>query len=118
MSTIDEIERAVTGLSQDDLSRFREWFLAFDAERWGRQIEQDAGTETLDEFAEEALMERVQEGGGEIVITKRNHPAARPVPVREEGLRPFVGRSRGVITATRDDLIAPLDEDWEVDADL
>ena len=32
--------------------------------------------------------------------------------------RPFIGRSRGVISATRDDLLAPLSADWEVGADL
>jgi len=33
-------------------------------------------------------------------------------------IRPFVGRSRGVIHASREDLLAPVGEDWEVDADL
>ena len=63
------------------------------------------------------LMDQVNETGVEIVITKHNEPVARLVPVDGE-LRPFVGRSRGVIHISAEDLIAPVGEDWEVDADL
>jgi prevent-host-death family protein len=64
------------------------------------------------------LMDLVNETGEEIVITKRNRPVAMLVPVPDDDLRPFVGRSRGVIHASREDLVAPVGEDWEVDADL
>ena len=64
------------------------------------------------------LMDRVKETGVEYVITKRNRPVAKLAPITDDDLRPFVGRSRGVITATREDLVAPIGEDWEVDADL
>ena len=57
MSTIQEIERAVSGLSPQDLSRFREWFLEFDAESWDRQLEEDVAMGRLDALAEEALSE-------------------------------------------------------------
>lgn len=63
------------------------------------------------------LMDEVSETGVEIVITKRNKPVARLVPADGE-LRPFVGRSRGVIEMSKEDLMAPIGEDWEVDADL
>ncbi|HEU4883084.1 MAG TPA: type II toxin-antitoxin system prevent-host-death family antitoxin [Longimicrobium sp.] len=63
------------------------------------------------------LMDQVNETGVEIVITKRNEPIAKLVPITG-GLRPFVGRSRGVIQITDEDLLAPIAEDWEVDADL
>lgn len=63
------------------------------------------------------LMDQVNETGVEIVITKRNRPIAKLVPVSPE-LRPFVGRSRGVIQISDEDLLAPIGEDWEVDADL
>jgi antitoxin (DNA-binding transcriptional repressor) of toxin-antitoxin stability system len=62
-------------------------------------------------------MDQVNETGVEIVITKRNEPIAKLVPVAGE-LRPFVGRSRGVIQISDEDLLAPVGEDWEVDADL
>lgn len=64
------------------------------------------------------LMDEVEETGEEIIITKRNRPVAKLVPASREGLRPFVGRSRGVISVSREDLMAPIGEDWEVDADL
>jgi hypothetical protein len=57
MSTIDEIERAVTGLSPEDLTRFREWFLEFDAEAWDRQFAEDVASGRLDSLADEALPE-------------------------------------------------------------
>jgi antitoxin (DNA-binding transcriptional repressor) of toxin-antitoxin stability system len=62
-------------------------------------------------------MDEVNETGVEIVITKRNRPVAKLVPVTGE-LRPFVGRSRGVIQISDQDLLAPVGDDWEVDADL
>ena len=64
------------------------------------------------------LMDLVNETGEEIVITKRNRPVAMLVPVPDEEVRPFVGRSRGVIHASREELMQPIGEDWEVDADL
>lgn len=63
------------------------------------------------------LMDEVSETGVEIVITKRNRPVARLVPAEGE-LRPFVGRSRGIIEISREELMAPVGEDWEIDADL
>jgi phage FluMu protein gp41 len=54
MSTILEIERAVRELSTDDLSRFRAWFLEFDARLWDEQIEGDVASGRLRELAEEA----------------------------------------------------------------
>jgi antitoxin (DNA-binding transcriptional repressor) of toxin-antitoxin stability system len=62
-------------------------------------------------------MDRVKATGETFVITKRGRPVAQLGPVTDD-LRPFVGRSRGVISAPRDALLAPLDEDWQVDADL
>lgn len=55
MSTIQEIERAVSSLSQEELSEFRAWFLEFDAAAWDRQIEKDVSAGRLDALADEAL---------------------------------------------------------------
>jgi hypothetical protein len=57
MITVTEIEAAVKSLSRADLSRFRDWFLQFDAEAWDRQFAQDAETGKLDSLAEEALQD-------------------------------------------------------------
>jgi hypothetical protein len=55
MRTIKDIERAVTGLSPDDLSRVRAWFAGFDAEAWDRPFEADVAAGRLDALADEAL---------------------------------------------------------------
>ncbi len=55
MSTIDEIERAVTALSPEELTRFREWFFEFDAAAWDRQFAEDVAAGRLNALADEAL---------------------------------------------------------------
>jgi hypothetical protein len=55
MSTVTEIERAVRGLSPDELAAFRAWFAEYDADAWDRQIEADAAAGRLDALADEAL---------------------------------------------------------------
>jgi hypothetical protein len=55
MSSVNEIEAAISKLSRQELSDFRSWFVAFDAEAWDRQLEQDVAAGRLDALAEEAL---------------------------------------------------------------
>ena len=55
MSTIQEIERAVTKLSSDDLASFRDWFAEFEARIWDEQFEKDANSGKLDKLANEAI---------------------------------------------------------------
>jgi len=55
MSTIYDIERAVSGLSDQELSEFRAWFLEFDAEAWDSQFEEDVAAGRLDALADEAV---------------------------------------------------------------
>lgn len=57
MSTIHEIEDAVSNLSSEELSRFREWFFEFDARVWDRRLEADVAAGRLNELADEALAE-------------------------------------------------------------
>ena len=64
-----------------------------------------------------ALMDDVARTQREVVITKRNKPVARLVPVLDPSPTPFIGRATGVIEAVGD-LVAPIGEDWEVGADL
>lgn len=54
MSTIQEIENAVTLLSREELSAFRDWFAEFDAAVWDGQFEKDAADGELDALADEA----------------------------------------------------------------
>jgi len=55
MTTVEDIERAVAKLTQDELARFRAWFEAYEAERFDEKIERDAKTGKLDQLADEAL---------------------------------------------------------------
>ncbi|KJV05324.1 hypothetical protein [Methylocucumis oryzae] len=55
MTEISEIEAAVTKLSREDLSAFRDWFQEFDAEAWDKQFAHDIAAGRLDALAEEAL---------------------------------------------------------------
>ena len=55
MSTVQEIEQAIRTLGPEELAALREWFAAFDAEIWDRQLEQDVAAGRLDRLAEEAL---------------------------------------------------------------
>ncbi|WP_269540281.1 hypothetical protein [Cerasicoccus sp. TK19100] len=55
MGTLVEIEKAVKELPTEELKKFREWFLEFDADAWDQQFEQDAKAGRLDALAKEAL---------------------------------------------------------------
>jgi len=55
MSTIQEIQTAVSELSPEELSVFRAWFAEFDAKAWDQEFEQDVAAGRLDALAEEAL---------------------------------------------------------------
>ena len=54
MTSVKEIEQAVSSLPADELAQFRAWFEAFDAERFDAKIERDANTGKLDRLADEA----------------------------------------------------------------
>jgi hypothetical protein len=55
VSTVEEIERAVQGLSPEQLAAFRAWFAEFDAAVWDKQLEADVAAGRLDALADEAL---------------------------------------------------------------
>ena len=55
MSTVPEIESAVSKLSRQDLAAFRNWFREFDAEAWDKQFEEDVAAGRLDALGDEAL---------------------------------------------------------------
>jgi hypothetical protein len=55
MSTVTEIEAAISKLSREELVAFRDWFKEFDAAAWDRQFEQDAKAGRLDALADDAL---------------------------------------------------------------
>jgi len=55
MSTVADLERAVSDLPPEELARFRAWFLEFDAQVWDEQFESDVVAGRLETFADEAL---------------------------------------------------------------
>ena len=52
---LKEIEQAISQLSPQDLTEFRQWFAEFDAEAWDQQFENDVMIGKLDVLAEKAL---------------------------------------------------------------
>jgi hypothetical protein len=54
MTKIEELEMAVSSLPEEDYSRFRQWFLERDWEKWDREIEADAASGKLDFLFQEA----------------------------------------------------------------
>lgn len=55
MSKVEEIERDVRQLSEQELTAFRAWFSEYDAARWDHQFEADAQSGRLDTVADAAL---------------------------------------------------------------
>ena len=54
MTTVKEIEKAVSSLPIAKLSVFRSWFEKFDAVRWDKQIEGDIKKDKLNALAAKA----------------------------------------------------------------
>lgn len=57
MTSVAEIEEAVSRLPPADFAAFRAWLDAFEAERFDRRIDEDAAAGRLDRLAEEALVD-------------------------------------------------------------
>jgi hypothetical protein len=55
--TLQQLEKTISELPPDQLSKFREWFLAFDADKWDQQFEGDVASGRLDRLADEAIGE-------------------------------------------------------------
>jgi hypothetical protein len=53
--TVEDIEKAVSELPQDQLRVFRAWYETFDSDAWDEQIEKDAAGGKLDALAEAAI---------------------------------------------------------------
>jgi hypothetical protein len=52
-----ELEKAVAGLSDEELAAFRAWFAEYDMRQWDRQIEQDSRTGRLADLMARAVEE-------------------------------------------------------------
>ena len=57
MSDLQQLERDVENLSQEEFSKFREWFVEFDWSLWDSKIESDLKAGKLEQFISEAKSE-------------------------------------------------------------
>jgi uncharacterized membrane protein len=55
MSTIEEIEVAVSKLPPSDYEKFRQWLSDYDNRLWDKEMEEDARAGRFDVLAKEAL---------------------------------------------------------------
>lgn len=55
--TVEELEKLIAQLPQDQLRKFRAWYEKFDSDAWDEQIEKDTAGGKLDALAEAAVAE-------------------------------------------------------------
>lgn len=55
MSTVEEIESAVSRLAPSDYEKFRQWLANYHNRMWDKEMEEDAQAGRLDALAKEAL---------------------------------------------------------------
>ena len=55
MTTLKEIEKAVSNLSEERLSEFREWFNKFNNQMWDKKLKKDIDSGKLNNMVSEAL---------------------------------------------------------------
>jgi hypothetical protein len=66
MSTVKEIETAISKLSHHELVELRAWLAEFEADAWDRQMEEDAQSGRLDAFYQR--LQRENEGQPEVPL--------------------------------------------------
>jgi len=57
MTRIEQVESDIMALSRSELAALRDWFQAYLADEWDKQIEADAKAGKLDRLGREALAE-------------------------------------------------------------
>jgi hypothetical protein len=55
MGKVEKIEQDIKALSPRELNELRDWFAAFDAEAWDRQLDADVAAGKLDALAQQAV---------------------------------------------------------------
>ena len=55
MTTVQEIEKAILELSENEFKQLRNWLLELDYQQWDKQLEEDVMKGKLDDLAKEAL---------------------------------------------------------------
>ena len=57
MSTVKEIEEAISHLSPEEYKTFQAWFEEYESQQWDSKFEKDVKAGRLDNIAQEALQE-------------------------------------------------------------
>lgn len=57
MTTVQEIQQAVSHLPRPELDNFRSWFETFDQDAWDRQLEADVQAGKLNSLADQVLQD-------------------------------------------------------------
>ena len=55
MTKLEKIEQEIASLSKADILKLADWFAAFHADAWDRQMEADSNAGRLGKLAEQAL---------------------------------------------------------------
>ena len=55
MPNVQQLEKEVSGLANEQLQEFRAWFEDFDADAWDKQFEDDVRAGRLDDIANIAV---------------------------------------------------------------
>ena len=55
MSPVQDIKKAVSGLTEGEMAEFRAWFEEFDAALWDKQFEEDVKAGRLNVVSERAI---------------------------------------------------------------
>ncbi len=53
--TVEDLEKAIAKLPDDQFATFRAWFEEFDAARFDQKVERDATTGKLDRLGDQAI---------------------------------------------------------------
>lgn len=55
MTKLEKIEQEIASLTPGEVAKLAQWFAAFQADLWDKQIETDARTRRLDRLADQAV---------------------------------------------------------------
>ncbi|MBP7418020.1 MAG: hypothetical protein KA911_05435, partial [Xanthomonadales bacterium] len=60
MGKLEHIQHEIASLTPDELAAFQQWYAAFEADTWDRQMDRDVASGKFDAVAEAALEEHRQ----------------------------------------------------------
>ena len=55
MDNLTQVEKSISGFTDEELTIFREWFFKFDSQKWDEKLAGDIESGKLDDMANDAL---------------------------------------------------------------